>query len=181
MEDFGIGRLKGRETWQLKAKHNPARIFADAALLLAHAEAYFSWCDTHPRFKSDLVKYKGGYEIAEIPLRRPYTFDGLFGYLGVTLGYFRAAKANILEKQERGSATNFDEELLNAFAEIEARIRNEQVEGGLAGQYKESLVARLNGIADNVNQNSTGSSIVRVTVRDKETADNLDLLTDLLR
>lgn len=175
-QDYGIGRLKGNKGWMLRAKHGRDKIFADGALLLAHAHAYFKWCDVHPRYRPEVVKYKGGHEIAEVPLGRPYTMDGLTTYLGVSGAYFRAAKANLRDKIEAGTAYASEVELLDAIEQIEAAIRNEQVEGALVGQYKEGLVARINGIADNVNQNNTGNAIVRVTVRDKETAENLDLL-----
>lgn len=179
-KDYGIGRLKGTKLWQLRAKHGKDKIFADGDLLLAHAEAYFKWCDTHPRYRAELVKYKGGYEEAEVPLGRPYTMDGLTVYLGVSGAYFRTAKAALREKDENGTISASEVRLLEVFDIIEHTVRNEQIEGAAVGQYKEGLIARLNGIADNVNQNNTGSTVVRVTVRDKETAENLDLLNDTI-
>lgn len=179
-KDYGIGRLKGTKAWQLRAKHGKDKIFADGDLLLAHAEAYFKWCDTHPRYRAELVKYKGGYEEAEVPLGRPYTIDGLTVYLGVSGSYFRTAISALKDKQESGTISKSEIRLLEVFEIIQTTVRNEQVEGAMVGQYKEGLVARINGIADNVNQNNTGNAIVRVTVRDKETAENLNMLDALL-
>lgn len=179
-QEYSIPRLKGHKAWQLRAKDGKDKIFADGDLLLAHAEAYFKWCDTHPRYRAELVKYKGGYEEAEVPLGRPYSMDGLTVYLGVSGSYFRSAKANLKDKQESGTISKSEVRLLEVFEIIETIVRTEQVEGALVGQYKESLVARINGIADNINQNNTGNAVVRVTVRDKETAENLDLLSQQL-
>lgn len=175
-----VARLRGNKAWQLRAKHGRDKIFADAELLMAHAEAYFRWCDSHPRYKTELVKYKGGYEEAEIPIGRPYTMDGLTVYLGVSGGYFRAAKSNIRTRIEAGKATEEDHRIMDTIEVIESIVRNEQIEGAMVGQYKESLTARINGIADNLNQTNTGDSIIRVTVRDAETEENLNALSDLL-
>lgn len=178
--ELKVPRLKGNKLWKLRTKHGKDAIFGDAALLIQHAEAYFDWCDTHPRYRPELVKYKGDYEEAEISLGRPYSMDGLTIYLGVSESYFRTRKRELKEKIESGRATDAEVEVAEAIERIQTICRNEQIEGALVGQYKEALTARLNGIADNINQNNTGDSIVRVTVRDKETADNLDLLAQQL-
>lgn len=175
-----IPALRGNQSWKLRAKDGPDRIFGDASLLLGHAVAYFKWCDAHPRYKAELVKYKGGYDIAEVPLGRPYTMDGLTVYLGVSSAYFYTAASELREKISEGRATDRERELLAAMEAIRATIRNEQVEGALVGQYKEGLVARLNGISDNINTTNAGESVVRVVVRDTETAENMNKLTDLL-
>lgn len=179
-KDITVERLKGNKLWKLRAKHGKDAIFGDGPLLIAHANAYFEWCDTHPRYSAELVKYKGDYQEAEVPLGRPYTMDGLTIYLGVSGSYFRTRESELREKIESGRASKADIGVLEAIEFIRMQVRNEQVEGALVGQYKEGLVARINGIADNINQNNTGDSIVRVTVRDKETADNLDLLAKQL-
>lgn len=175
-----IPALRGNQSWKLRAKDGPDRIFGDAALLLGHAVAYFKWCDAHPRYKAELVKYKGGYDIAEVPLGRPYTLDGLTVYLGVSRSYFDTAQRDLSEKINEGRATQRETELHAAIDAIKATIRNEQVEGALVGQYKEGLVARLNGISDNINTTNAGESVVRVVVRDTETAANMEKLNDLL-
>jgi hypothetical protein len=173
-------RLTGNQLWKLRTKHGRDKLFNSGALLREEAIKYFDWCDRHPWLKSELVKYKGDYEEAEVPLGRPYTMDGLTVYLGVSGGYFRAAKSNIVDKRERGRANAEDLDVLDAIEWIEQVVRTQQVEGAAVGVFNTNLVARLNGIADNVNQNNTGDAVLRVTVRDQETADNLDALEDLL-
>lgn len=178
---YEVPKLRGHQGWKLRANVGREKIFSDGQLLIAHAEAYFHWCDTHPRYSVELVKHQGSYVEAELPLGRPYTMDGLTRYLGVSGGYFRAAKANLRAKIEEGRATPVEVELLEAIEMIETTVRNEQIEGALVGQYKESLTARINGIADNVNQNNQGGTpLVRIMVRDTETANNLDDLAKVL-
>lgn len=172
-------RLTGKQLWRLRTKHGRNKIFSDAALLWDEACKYFDWCDRHPRPSVELVKYKGDYEEAEIPLLRMYSMHGLTCYLGVSGGYFRAAKANLREKIDKGKATAAEVELLEMIERIEQTIQAEQIEGAAVGQYAPQLVNRLNGLSDNVNVTSN-QPVVRVSVRDAETDGYLTELEDLL-
>ena len=118
-------RLTGNQFWKLRSKHGRDKLFSDAGLLLEEAYAYFDWCDRHPREKTELVKYKGDYEEADVPLGRPYTMDGLTYYLGVSGSYFRSAKGNLREKMEKGRATTVEVDLLEAIEMIEQAIRTQ--------------------------------------------------------
>lgn len=173
-------RLTGTKLWQLRTKHGKDKIFSDGAVLWDEALKYFDWCDRHPWSRYELVKYKGDFEEAEVPLGRPYTMDGLTLYLGVSGGYFRAAKANLRDKDERGKATAAELDLLQVMEMIETAIRNQQIEGAAVGVFNSNLVARINGIADNMNNVNKGDAVLKVTVRDQKTADDLDELESLL-
>lgn len=173
-------RLTGNQFWKLRTKHGRDKLFSDAATLLEEAYLYFDWCDRHPWEKTELVKYKGDYEEADVPLGRPYTMDGLTYYLGVSGSYFRSAKNNLREKIEKGKATATEVELLEAIEMIEQAIRTQQIEGAAVGVFSTNLVARINGLADNTNVSNNGEAVLRVTVRDQETADNLNELDELL-
>jgi len=175
-----MDRLCGVQLWKLRTKHGRDKLFASGALLREEASKYFDWCDRHPWIRAELVKYKGDYSEADLPLGRPYTMDGLTVYLGVSGGYFRAAKSNIIDKRERGRGTAEDEDVLDAVQWIEGVVRAQQVEGAAVGVFNTNLVARINGIADNVNQTGNSEAVLRVTVRDQKTADDLDALEDLL-
>lgn len=173
-------RLTGNQLWKLRTKHGRDKIFSSGAILREEAIKYFDWCDRHPWQKVELVKYKGDFEEAEVPLGRPYTVDGLTVYLGVSGGYFRAAKSNIVEKRERTRATADDLDVLDAIEWVEQVCRTQNVEGAAVGVFNTNLIARYLCMADNVNQTNTGDAVLRVTVRDQATADNLDALEDLL-
>lgn len=170
----------GNQLWKLRAKSGRDKLFSDAATLLEEAYAYFEWCDTHPRYRAELVKYQGAADEVGVTLERPYTMDGLTRYLGVSGGYFRAAKANLRDKIDRGKAAPEEIELLEAMESIEQIVRTQQIEGALVGIFSANLVARLNGIADNTNVANSGGTVLRVTVRDRETTDVLKELEDLL-
>lgn len=173
-------RLTGNKFWQLRSKHGRDKIFNDATVLTEEAFKYFDWCDRHPWEKTELVKYQGYASEAEIPLGRPYSMDGLTYFLGVSGAYFRAAKVNLKNKIESKKATPEEENLLEAIYLIEQVVRTQNIEGAAVGVFSANLVARIHNIAENVNNNNTGDAVLRVTVRDQATADNLDALDDLL-
>lgn len=173
-------RLTGNQFWKLRTKHGRDKIFGDAAVLLEEAYLYFDWCDRHPWEKTELVKYKGDYNEADIPLGRPYTMDGLTYYLGVSGSYFRTAKDSLKEKKEFGKATPSEIELLEAIEMIEQAIRTQQIEGAAVGVFSANLVARINGIADKQDITTNGMPAVRVSVRDRETEEDIDELNELL-
>lgn len=171
--------LKGHQLWKNRSKHGREKLFNDAAVLLEEAYAYFDWCDRTPWEKAELVKYKGDYEEASVPIGRPYTLSGLMVYLGVSVGYYRGAMANIREKIDKNRASSGEIELLEAFELIEQIVRTQQIEGAAVGVFSPNLVARLNGLADN-QKVTTDQPVISVSVRDKETAADLDELDDLL-
>jgi len=172
--------LKGNQQWKLRSVHGREKIFADGELLRAEAMLYFDWCDRNPRMKVELVKHLGTAEAYDVPLGRPYTMDGLCNYLGVSGPYFRTAKAALDIKIAKQVATVQEEHLREVIAWLEDTTRNEQVEGGLVGQYNANLVSRLNGLADNVNNTVSGPAVLSISVRDDATAQNLALLEGTL-
>jgi hypothetical protein len=172
--------LKGNQQWKLRSVHGRGKIFASAELLRAEAMLYFDWCDKHPRMRAELVKHQGTAEQYDVPIGRPYTMDGLCNYLGVSGAYFRAAKAHLDVKIGKKLATVEEEELRETIAWVEDTTRNDQIEGGMVGQYNANLVSRLNGLADNVNNTVSGPAVLSISVRDDATAANLSMLESSL-
>lgn len=172
-------RLTGNQLWKLRTKHGRDRLFGDAALLWDEACKYFDWCDRHPWEKTELVKYQGYASEAEVPLGRPYSMDGLTVYLGISGSYFRTAKGELREKIEKGKATTAETDLLEMIERIEQTIRTQQIEGAAVGVFSASLVARINGLSDNVNVTNS-QPIVKVSVCDAETDGYLAELDEIL-
>jgi len=172
--------LRGNQQWKLRSVHGREKIFANGDLLRAEALLYFDWCDRNPRMRAELVKHQGTAEQYDVPIGRPYTIGGLCNYLGVSEGYFRAAKANLDAKIAKKLAKPEEEILRETIGWLEEVTRNDQIEGGMVGQYNANLVSRLNGLADNVNNNVTGPSVLAISVRDDATAKNLETLENLL-
>lgn len=169
--------------WKRKSKYyggGAKRLLDNAEKLMQEAYTYFTWCDKNPLIRYELMKQGGRAVLVEVPLGRPYTMSGLCVYLGVSGSYFRSAKGHIRNKIEEGKAKQNEIEVLEAIEVIEAITQTQNVEGAAVGKFAANLVARLHNIADNVNQNTAGDSVIRITVRDDETAENLSKLTGSL-
>ncbi len=88
-------------------------------------------------------------------------------------------KKRMSEKEEAGTISEQEKELLYTISLIESIVRSQQIEGGMVGTYNASLTARINGLADNVNQNNTGAPTLKISVRDSKTEENLKKLNDI--
>jgi len=102
-------------------------------------DTYKSEVKANPRIKSVF----GGKEFEERaePLERPLTMEGfeLFCYdeVGMVEQYFK----NVDKRYE---------EFLPICSRIRKAIRQDQIEGGMVGQYNPSITQRLNGLTERV-------------------------------
>lgn len=114
--------------------------FKTAADLRKTADGYFNWCDDNPIRGQRSVRSKDGVKnMGDEMFPRPYTFEGFCRFAGIS-DYSMFCRNN---KDREGFA--------EVLAYIRNRIRCNQIEGGLVGIYQPNLVARLNGIAENLN------------------------------
>lgn len=172
-----MATLIGNKFWKLTNPVGRPRTFPDAQALYERAKEYFDWIDRYPLYKTELIKHKGEGTEHEVSVGRPYTLQALTCYLNVSISYFHTAKKELEEKENRTTA---DEDLLGVIEWILSAIYAQQLEGASVGLYNAGIIARLNGLADNVNQNNTGDASFKVIVRDAETSANMDKLTDML-
>ena len=105
-------------------------------ILLELFEKYKSKVHENPRYNYQLAK---DGSVVPIPLRVPLTMEG-----------FRIFCYN-----ETGSIKHYFENTDNSYSEylpicshIREEIRNDQIEGGMVGQYNASITQRLNGLTD---------------------------------
>ena len=101
-------------------------------------EAYRKDVKDNPRYVFDYVG-KDGTEVRK-PLERPFTMEGFKNYIWQYLGY-------TIEQY----FTNQDEaygDYLGICSRIKETIRQDQIEGGMVGQYNPSITQRLNGLVD---------------------------------
>lgn len=172
--------VAGNQLWKL-AKGGRFAIITDATALWQLAVNYFEWCDQNPLQKAELVKYQGDAEVMDVPLGRPYSMDALTIFVGVSPSYFRSRKSELSDKLEAGKATADEIDLLDTIVLIQSIVRNQRFEGAAVGHFKENLISRVDGYADNVNQHNTGEVRQTVVVRDQKTADNLAKLKDVMK
>ena len=116
-------------------------------------QEYRKWCKDNPRYLYQLSNKTG--EAVPVPLERPLTVVG-----------FRAFAADKHKSVEDYFANS--EGRYSAYATIcrtiEANIKQDQIEGGMAGQYNPSITQRLNGLTEKTDITSGGQSISEVKV-----------------
>lgn len=148
---------EGNQFWKLRSKHGRDKLFATPALMLEAACEYFEWCDQNPFIESKpMVVSSGGntgssIEMAEIPVKRPYTIQGLCLYLNCNTAYFRQFKTNCIE------------DFSTVIAEIEEVIYNQQFSGAVSGFFKENIISRNLGLKDQKDITSNGNEINPIT------------------
>jgi len=111
------------------------------------------WVKDNPRYQYQLSNKTG--EPVPVPLERPLTMVG-----------FRSWAAERHKSVEDYFANS--EGRYSAYATIcrtiEATIKQDQIEGGMAGQYNPSITQRLNGLTEKTDITSGGQSISEVKV-----------------
>lgn len=176
MKRLSIGKL-----WQLnKEMRRTGSLLDDVDAFINKCEDYFNWCDRTPWERVELVKHLGTWAEAGVPLGRPYSIDELCTYLGVSDSYFRNYKKQLKDRIAEGRGLPEDEDRLAAMEFVETHIRAQQIGGAVVGVFKESIIAKLQGLHETVNNVNTNETVLRVTVRDPETAQNLNELDSLL-
>lgn len=100
-------------------------------------EAYRKEVKSNPRFVYDYVGRNGDQVMK--PLERPLTFEGFYNYCYKTVGCIDQYFEN---RDERYS------EYVAICSCIKKEIRQDQIEGGMVGQYNPSITQRLNGLTE---------------------------------
>ena len=105
-------------------------------ILLELFEQYKSKVHENPRYKYELDKTGN---VTPIPLRVPFTMEGFnvfcYNEIGIVEQYFE-------NREGRYS------EYVGICTRIKKEIRQDQIEGGMVGQYNASITQRLNGLAE---------------------------------
>jgi len=107
--------------WKLRSKHGRDKLFETPELMWDAACEYFQWCEDNPFKESKPMVVSNGnnegssIEMAEIPIKRPFTLEGLCLYLNASSAYFRVFKS-----EERAKKEDF----VTVIHEIEETISN---------------------------------------------------------
>lgn len=104
----------------------------------------------NPRYKVQFVGRDG--DMVREPLERPLTYEGFKNYcydiVGVVEQYFK-------------NQDDFYTEYIQVCTHVREAIRQDQIEGGMVGQYNPSITQRLNGLVDKTdNKNETSGEII---------------------
>lgn len=114
---------------------------------LEHFENYKKHNSNNPRFKNELDKFGN---IVSIPLRVPLTIEGFENW---------CSKEGIIEDLSQYFA-NTEQRYTNyqtICTRVRKEVRQDQIEGGLVGQYNASITQRLNGLVEKQETEIKGS------------------------
>jgi len=102
-------------------------------------EAYRKYVKSNPRIKIEYVGRNG--ERVETPLETPLTIEGFSNYLR------REDVTTNLHDYLANTNGAYDDysSICRAIREV---VRQDQIEGGMVGQYNASITQRLNGLTD---------------------------------
>lgn len=123
---------KGNKFWTLRATHGRDKIFISPTILWEACKEYFEATDERKWVKKDWVG-KNGIEV-ERENETPYTIFTLCTFLDIT------------------PSTWYEYAKKEDFSEICAKVMNimtgQRVEGAMVGAFSQSLVARLDKLAE---------------------------------
>ncbi len=151
-----MGAPVNNKFWKLRSKHGRGKLFATPKLMWDAACEYFQWCEDNPFFESKpMVTSNGGnegrsIEMVQIPIKRPFTLEGLCLYINATSTYFRAFKG-----QERAQKEDF----IAVIGEIEETISNQQFSGAASGFFNANIIARKLGLKEQTDVTTGGDKI----------------------
>lgn len=101
-------------------------------------EEYRHYVKTNPRFKNELDKFGN---IVPIPLERPITLDGFECYLN-DKGIISDLSQYFANTEQR--YTDYQ----TICSRVRRAIKDDQITGGMVGQYNASITQRLNGLTE---------------------------------
>ena len=114
----------------------------DAKQLEEIFEAYKTYTKTNPRFKYHLNQRTG--DMVGEPLEVPLTIEGFEIYC---YNKFDFTVKHYLENTDKRY-----EEFSTISTRIRKEIRDDQIKGGMVGQYNPSITARLNALKEQIEQ-----------------------------
>lgn len=140
----------GNRFWELRSKHGRDKLFESPELMWEAACEYFQWVEDNPFYETKPMSVSIGnnqgssVEMVEIPIKRPFTMQGICLYLNCGVSYFRNFK-----NEERAQSEDFK----SVIAKIEETIYNQKFSGAASGFFNANIIARDLGLADKVDQN----------------------------
>lgn len=102
-------------------------------------EDYKKDVKNNPRYRTQFVGRDGNQALE--PLERPLTFEGFKNFC-----YYLVGCVN----QYFDNADKRYNDYINICTRIKQEIRQDQIEGGMVGQYNPSITQRLNGLTEKI-------------------------------
>jgi hypothetical protein len=132
---------KGNKFWQIRTEHGRKKLFSTPAILWGEAVKYFEWVDENPfiEFKPMSISNGNGQgsniELIEVPVKRPYTWEGLEIFLDISS--LRNYKTDENYK-----------DFMQVIGQIEKTIYSNKFTGAASGFFNANIIARDLGLVD---------------------------------
>ena len=136
---------EGNKFWQMRSKHGRKKLFESPQLMWEAACEYFKWVDDNPEYRAEAKTVSNGpgegssIQLAQVPVKQPYTLIGLCLYMGCSSSYFRAFKSDVRKDKD---------DFLTVIEEIEETIYNQKFSGAASGFFNANIIARDLGLKD---------------------------------
>lgn len=112
---------------------------------------YFEWCDDHPWTKYEAIKSGADAgKLIEMPLKIPYTLEGLCFFCGVAETFLRANRN--------------DGDFSSVIEEIYKIIETQQFTGASVGAFNSNIIARKLGLVEKTNISTPEGEELRVNI-----------------
>lgn len=142
----------GNQFWKLRSSHGRDKLFATPDLLWDAACEYFEWCEANPLPAEDFIT--GGPMAGQkvtLNKMRPFTMQGLCGYLDCSTGYFREFKKDCTK------------DFVSVVIRIEEAVYNQKFTGAASGFFNANIISRDLGLADK-SDNETRVAVTGLTL-----------------
>lgn len=155
---------QGNQFWKLRSKHGRDKLFENPELMWEAACEYFESIDSSPYIKKEaktinIGDYQSEIALAELPVMKPYTLQGLCRYLDCNTVYFNQFKDNLKETDPQ----------YEGFSKILTRIREviyeQKFSGAASGFFNANIIARDLGLAD---KKDVEKKVTKLTFKDAE-------------
>ena len=130
---------------------------------------YVNHVKSNPRKKMVFVGKEGNKDYEE--LERPLTFDGFEIHLAIN-GVINSLGDYVSNKD--GKYDDYS----TICTRVKKYIRDDQISGGMVGQYNSSITQRLNGLVDKQEVASAQNIVIESSSKDDQDALN-DIMSDL--
>lgn len=166
---------KGNQLYKLRVHTGAYKKYATAAALAKKCNEYFEWIENNPDHKPEVInrpwtetiieyrkdpkngeeikvkrKLQHTHTIIQIPVKKPYTFEGLCNFLKISTETFKNYQA--------------DADKFEVCTQARLLIDQHQFEGAASGFFKEQIIARKLGLTDRKDITSGGEALSQVTI-----------------
>ena len=133
----------GNQFWQIRSKHGRDKLFKTPELLYEACCEYFKWCDENPFLEEIAFSTKDGIKKSTLTKLRPYTIQGLVGYLNASVNYLNQFEESLKDKKDKESS---DFSLI--ITRVREAIYNQKFSGAASGFFNSNIIARDLGLQD---------------------------------